>query len=166
MLDHGVKVSHLDGHQHLHMLPGVRATVGYLAKRFGIKGVRHPKEPVRRYMFRNLAGFGRLVELLALNSFCAATRADVGIAPDVFVGFFWGGGLNEDRLLQLLKGLPRSGTVELMCHPGIYDPTSKYDHWKYEWQRELDALKSHVVRDFLQEIGVRLISYADLVHQD
>jgi chitin disaccharide deacetylase len=166
VVDHGVKVSHLDGHQHLHMLPGIRASVGALAKRFGIKAIRHPQEAVRRYMFSAPVSIGRLLQLLALNSFCAAANKDGAIAPDAFMGFYWGGRLNEERLLQLLRGLPRVGTCELMCHPGIDDPSSEYGHWKYGWQTELDALKSPAVREYLQKQGIRLMSYAELVEED
>ena len=40
--DAGIAVSHLDGHQHVHVLPGIAAIVADLAAAHGITAVRYP----------------------------------------------------------------------------------------------------------------------------
>ena len=164
-LDHGIAISHLDGHQHIHMLPGVRRIVGELAKRYAISSIRLPRERLQPYMLREKQGMGRLIQLLALNTFCALAKKTDARRPDRFAGFFFGGNLTEENLMKVLQHLPANGVCELMCHPGLHDADSRYRHWGYPWQSELDALTSPNVKAFLQSRGIELIPYSALTHQ-
>lgn len=164
VMDHGIAISHLDGHQHIHMLPGIRRIVGELARQYGIPSIRYPRERLRPYMLLERHGIGRLIQLLALNTFCTIARTADSRRPDAFVGFFFGGNLTEENLIKVLKHLPSSGVCELMCHPGLYDADSPYKHWGYPWQSELEALTSKNVKTLLQNRGVELISYSALTH--
>jgi predicted glycoside hydrolase/deacetylase ChbG (UPF0249 family) len=164
VLRSGVRASHLDGHQHVHMLPGVRRVAGRLAAKYGIRAIRWPKEAPRQYMFREVGAAGRLLQLFALNAFCAAADIRGARRPDHFVGFFYGGRLTRPNLMRILEALPSAGTCELMCHPGRQDAGSTRAHWQYRWQDELDALTDAGVADWLREQRVELVSYAGLVH--
>lgn len=163
VLDHGIKVSHLDGHQHIHMMPAVRDRVGALAKRYAIPAIRNPSERIAPYMLKEKTGIARLLQLAGLNIFCAMASTTGTMAPDRFFGFFFGGNLTQENLLKILGNLPAAGTFELMCHPGTRDGRTQYNHWGYHWQEELDALTSQETKVFLQRAGVELISYADLI---
>lgn len=163
-IDHGIAISHLDGHQHIHMLPGIRRIVGELAQQYAIPSIRYPKERLHPYMLLERNGIGRLVQLLALNTFCTIARTADALRPDTFVGFFFGGNLTEENLIKILKHLPANGICELMCHPGLHDADSRYQHWGYPWQGELDALTSPNVKMLLQSSGVELIPYSALAH--
>ena len=160
--DYSMTISHLDGHQHIHMLPGIRRIVGDLAEQYAIPSIRYPMEPLRPYMLRATQGLGRLIQLVALNSFCLTARTAYAKRPDTFAGFFFGGNLTEENLITVLKNLPASGVCEIMCHPGLEDQGSRYKHWAYSWQNELDALTSATVKLFLQERGITLIPYSAL----
>jgi hopanoid biosynthesis associated protein HpnK len=162
VLDNGIKVSHLDGHQHIHMLPAVRDRVGALARKYSIPAIRYPSERIGLYMLREKLGAGRLLQLVGLNVFCAMARTSGAAAPNRFFGFFFGGNLTRENLLQILARLPAAGTCELMCHPGVWDSHSRYSHWGYSWQAELDALTSREVKDHLRAAGIELISYTGL----
>jgi len=162
ILDYGIRVSHLDSHQHIHMLPGIRKIVGELANKYSISAVRYPKESLMPYMLKENGGIGRLAQLLSLNMFCMIARTPAIQQPDCFFGFFYGGGLTKDRLQKILQRLCPDGTSEIMCHPGVYDDTCQYNHWGYHWQDELDALTDREIREFINSRGVELISYADL----
>lgn len=159
---HGLRVSHLDGHQHVHMMPGVRAVVGALAAKYGIPAVRYPREAIRTWMLHERGGTGRLMQQLALNVFCALADTTEAARPDHFVGFFYGGRLSKANLMRILAALPPSGLCELMCHPGHADASGRYAHWGYRWQDELDALTDPGVARWLRERGVELVSYAAL----
>jgi predicted glycoside hydrolase/deacetylase ChbG (UPF0249 family) len=50
----GIVPSHIDGHQHVHVLPGIARVVADLAAEHGIRAVRYPAERVRGYMLRSL----------------------------------------------------------------------------------------------------------------
>jgi hopanoid biosynthesis associated protein HpnK len=159
----GAAISHLDGHQHVHMLPGVVRIVAELAREHGIPAVRVPAERPRLYMLRDRRRARRLLEQLALSTAC--TLAPVKALKRVrhFVGFHFGGRLNERNLLTVLEHLPKQGTVELMCHPGYDDPESPYARWQYGWRAELEALSSERIRRWLDDHAVRLVSYRELV---
>jgi len=163
LVEHGVRISHLDGHQHLHMAPGIRSVVGELARKWRVPAIRYPAESVRPYMVKDPRHWGRVVELLVLNSFCRRAPADDAVRPDHFVGFYFGGRLSKRNLLTALARLPSRGTCELMCHPGLSDPESPYLSWNYHWQEEHDALTDPDVAGFLRDRGVALISYRDLL---
>lgn len=158
----GLPISHLDGHQHVHVLPGVAPIVAELARTHGIGAVRHPAERLRWYMLREAATPRRLIEQQVLNLVCARSPLGALRRTDAFVGFHFGGRLTEANLLKLLRNLPEHGIVELMCHPGLDDPGSAHGHWHYAWARELEALQSGRVRQWLDARGVRLVSYRSL----
>ncbi len=162
VLNNSIEISHLDSHQHIHMLPGIRRIVGELAKKYSIPSIRYPKERLKSYMLNEKHSLSRLVQLLALNTFCSVANTSGSKRPDYFFGFFFGGNVSEENLRKVLKNLPANGACELMCHPGDYDADCRYDHWEYRWQDELKALTNQGVKDLLERKGVKLISYADL----
>lgn len=138
VIEAGIVPSHLDTHKHTHLLPNVMRAVTRVARRFGIAWVR-----------RALFGW-------------QATSAGLK-TPDHFVGIRLTGHMEESSLLAALSKL-RPGVTELMCHPGLCDddlrraPTRLREHR----ERELEALTSGNVRDFLQRRGIELTSCRQL----
>ncbi|HEX6998271.1 MAG TPA: ChbG/HpnK family deacetylase [Gammaproteobacteria bacterium] len=161
-LDAGLAVSHLDGHQHVHVLPGVARVVVELARAYGIRAVRCPAERVRLFMLRGGARVRRIAEQLAVGAAAVLSPLQELKRVDAFVGFFHGGRLTEENLTALLAALPNGGTVELMCHPGRDDPGSAFNAWGYRWSAETAALTSPSVRGLLERRGIELISYRDV----
>lgn len=162
VLSAGLTPSHLDSHQHLHLLPGIWQTTCELARRFGIKAVRRPRERPQAWHRALGAGAGRLAQMTVLGAFCLQPVPEDLRAPDRFTGFAFGGGLDRERLLATLDHLPKHGGCELMCHPGHDDPASPYRHWGYQSARELAALTAPAVRDRIVARSIRLISFRDL----
>jgi predicted glycoside hydrolase/deacetylase ChbG (UPF0249 family) len=152
----GIAVTHLDGHQHVHVLPGVARIVAELAAAHGVRAVRYPAERVRAYMLR-LGHAKRVAEQAALGLFCAASPLKRLRRSDEFVGFYFGGRLDETNLVTVLAGLPSGGTVELMCHPGGDDMRANGD-WQYRWAEERDALVSPRIQKLVAERGMQLVS--------
>ncbi len=161
VLDHGLTPSHLDGHQHVHVLPGIARIVAELARTYGIRAVRYPAERLRRYMLKDLAGAKRVLEQLVLGGLSVLSPLRSLRHADGFVGFYFGGRLDERNLRTVLDHLPACRTVELMCHPGLDDPGSRYGHWNYAWAAETAALSSPQIKAMLDARGVRLIGYRD-----
>jgi hopanoid biosynthesis associated protein HpnK len=159
---HGVRPTHLDGHQHVHVLPGIARVVAELAREHGIGAVRLPIERPRGYMLKDLGNLKRVAEQIALGTFATLSPLKRLRRVDRFVGFYFGGRLNEQNLRTVLERLPARKTVELMCHPGFEDPASPYNHWHYGWAAETAALKSPRIRELIDAHGVRLIGYRDV----
>jgi len=160
----GIPVSHLDSHQHLHMLPQILNMTIRLARKYHIPAIRLPREPVRPYMLGGEGGLPRILQLLILNIFCSLGKNRISLRPDHFAGFRFGGNLDKKNLQRLLQSLPDSGICELMCHPGLDDPNSPYRHWGYHWQDELSALVDPEIADFLRQKGIGLVSYRQFGH--
>jgi predicted glycoside hydrolase/deacetylase ChbG (UPF0249 family) len=158
----GLAVSHVDGHQQVHVVPGVARVVAELAAAHGISAVRYPAERLRGYMLRHPRHARRVVEQAALGLFCAASPLRRLRRSDDFVGFYFGGRLDEANLAAVLADLPTVGrTVELMCHPGCEDMQPKGD-WAYAWAAERDALTSPRIRELVVARGLQLTSGASV----
>jgi predicted glycoside hydrolase/deacetylase ChbG (UPF0249 family) len=153
----GISISHLDGHQHAHVLPGVAGIVAALAAEHGIRAVRYPAERPRGYMLRDARYASRLAEQMALRVFCALSPLKRLRRSSDFVGFYFGGRLDEANLETVLEGLPSSGTIELMCHPG--DEDMQAGGWEYSWAAERAALTSPRIRELVAARGMQLISH-------
>lgn len=158
----GLEISHLDSHQHVHMLPGILKVAQDLGAKHGIAPMRLPRERVSPYMLSSPGGLSRIAQQLVLNHFCRRARQRFGPTTDRFAGFYYGGKLDTDALLRVVSSLPETGSCELMCHPGEDDPASEKLHWGYAWANELSALKNASVAAEIERRGIRLISYRNL----
>lgn len=164
----GVKITHLDSHQHLHVLPGIIDIVLDLAARFDIKALRIPAEP--RFFFGGYpCTAGRFVGRFGLSSLASLARIKAkrrGFSvPDHFFGMLAGGNMRQQFLLTILDRLP-DGASEIMVHPGDDDAAlGALYGWGYHWQEELAALTSPLTRQRLEAGGVKLISFGELGHE-
>jgi hopanoid biosynthesis associated protein HpnK len=162
VVNQGITVSHLDSHQHLHMLPKIRRICIELAKKYNIPAIRVPSERLRSYMLKMAKSASRVPQLLTLNGFSRFGKNMPLRRPDHFVGFFFGGNLHKENLQTLLQHLPLEGTCELMCHPGKTGAQATYGHWAYRWSDELNALTDPRIADVLRQKSIQLISYREL----
>ncbi len=161
-LDHGISLSHLDSHQHLHMLPGAFSLVFELAQKYQIPAIRLPKEAVTfASLFRERLP-KRSLQQAVLWGLCQQNARREISSPDHFRGFAVGGNLTREALLNILSNLPKHGITELMCHPGLGEQDSPYAQWHYNHAAELAALSCPEAGRILEKMGVRLISYHDL----
>lgn len=152
----GAKVDHLDGHQHLHALPGVAEIVRTLAREQNLP-IRKPLQPPRRRWMKKP---GALVKASLLGALSLVTLR--GLKGLDGIGTFEAGMLDEARLLELLREL-KDGDHELGCHPGEWPGTVEEDPaWTFGWEQEVAALTSARVRELIAERGVKLCTYAEL----
>ena len=161
----GIQPSHLDSHQHLHVLPGIGGLVLDLARRFSIRAIRIPAEPVA-FIGATPATVGRLAGrggLTMLANLFRQHAAAAGIrTSDHFYGMLAGGQLTEPAILAILRRLP-PGDSELMTHPGFADESlADAFRWDYQWDAERRALTAPAVRALLAERQIRLISFREL----
>ena len=161
----GVNITHIDSHQHTHVLPGINSLVLKLSNEYNIIRVRIPKEG---YLFTGgfQTGVGRLIGRSGL-SFCAdmaALRADsLGLRhPQHFYGMLAGGHLNAQLIANILCQLPE-GVSEIMTHPGLDSAAlGKAFSWQYHWREELDAYLDAGNKALLKELGIEPVSFAAL----
>ena len=164
VVNESVSISHIDSHQHIHMLPQILRISVELAQEYRIPAIRFPREIVRIEMLRGRGSVSRVLGMLILNLFCRLGRNAMAVRTDHFVGFFFGGNLHKKHLQKVLEQLPLNGTCELMCHPGLDDPNTRYGHWGYHWSDELNALLDQETVDIVRHKGIELISYRELTN--
>lgn len=170
--DAGIEPTHVDGHKHVHMLPGLFEIALRLAKKHGIGAIRLSLEEssLRTALAsgaKHRAGVvmrqgvqARGLKLLARDARELAERAGIATA-DYFCGIAQTGQLTRDGVVRLLKILPE-GTTELMCHPGYADEALGKSATRLQSSRqsEMEILTSTEVRNLVASQGIRLIDYA------
>ena len=160
----GLKFTHLDGHKHIHMLPGVLNIVLELAKRFGISRLRVSKtgwhHTLRSTKMQRAVGAAVLTVMADLQ--LGKVRRYGVDTPDYSEGVINSGGLDEKILLGILNALPL-GNGELFCHPGLTTNSwqARYK-WKYNWASELKALTSPAVKTLVKDLNIQLIHYDEI----
>jgi chitin disaccharide deacetylase len=171
--DAGVAPTHLDGHKHVHMLPGLFEIALRLAKRHGIGAVRVSHEASnlraalstgerRASVVLKQGVQARGLKLLARDARVQADRAGVS-TTDHFCGIAQTGELTKEGLARLLQSLPE-GTTELMCHPGYADEALRKTATRLQGSREkeVEILTDTKIRNLVASQGIRLIDYAFL----
>jgi len=158
----GLRLSHLDSHQHLHMFPPVFQIVTRLIRGMDRVWIRNSAGPWRKSPGVRM---GRWFQRLGLNLACLWARGlhnPPGLQmQDGIYGFEVSGSLIRSALEQILRKIP-DGLYELSCHPGEGDleTCAQYGHWGYRWAEELEALTAPETRWLLQEQGIALTSFA------
>ncbi|WP_378956323.1 ChbG/HpnK family deacetylase [Pelosinus sp. sgz500959] len=165
VVDSGIQITHLDSHQHMHIVPAIMDITIDIAKDFGIKAVRIPAES---HFFRG--GYPcppmRLIARSGLTMLAQLAKGKVKknklAMPEHFFGMLAGGNMQEEFLLTILKTLPH-GISEIMMHPGSDNELLNTIYpWNYHGQEELAAVTSAKVRHCLNENRINLISFRDL----
>lgn len=153
----GAQPDHLDGHQHLHLLPEVCAIVARIAEDERLP-VRWPRE---RPTVEWLRAPGAAAKSLLLSGLAFVPRHRPRRRLPA-LGVFASGGLDESRLLRTLDSLGE-GDHEIFCHAGedpVFVPQEPTG--RYRWSDELAALCSPRVRQHIEERGIRLTTYRAL----
>jgi predicted glycoside hydrolase/deacetylase ChbG (UPF0249 family) len=120
LLDHGLRPTHLNGHQYMEIIPAVSALIPALLEKFGIRLVRVAAEPSLGPLIcgRGLGIKGTV--LAAGQQFCAGRfrrrMARLAIAyPDAYYGAGLAGRVDLARLRAFLRR--RYGLAEICLHP-------------------------------------------------
>lgn len=138
VLDAGVQVSHVDGHKHLHQLPGVARVVARLAAEAGLSRVRCTADEA-------LAVRGRPLPAVA-SSLARRWMARRAAPRFDSAGLRWPERTFDVRTLlalpdgdgrvRYLEALEPRGVVEMFCHPGLYGEGPEDEEERFFTDRE------------------------------
>ena len=170
----GISPTHLDGHKHVHMLPGLFELALRLARSHGVGAIRiaHEASPLRSALSAGSEQAGKVLlkqgvqarglKLLARDAREMAERAGIA-AADYFCGIAQTGVMTRAGVERLLETLPE-GTTEFMCHPGYADEELRQSQTRLQAsrQQELEILTDTEIRKLVATRGIRLINYAFL----
>ena len=164
IMNTGLPVTHMDGHQHMHMWPHFYPIAKDLAKKYHISCMRVPDEDV-------LFGMkdGHIIRWAAKNGLSLLSRMH---RPDLkknhirtndhFFGMLYGGHLSPERFAEFILQT-KPGITEIMCHPSA-DTRAMEDtfHWGYHGEDELAGLLADINRELIEKKQISLISYRDV----
>ncbi|WP_329756075.1 ChbG/HpnK family deacetylase [Allisonella histaminiformans] len=164
IMNTGLLVTHMDGHQHMHMWPHFYPIARDLAKKYHISCMRVPDEDV-------LFGMkdGHIIRWAAKNGLSLLSRMHRSDLKknhirtnDHFFGMLYGGHLSPERFAKFILQT-RPGITEIMCHPSA-DTRAMEDtfHWGYHGEDELAGLLADINRELIEKKQISLISYRDV----
>lgn len=142
VLKSGLRVTHLNGHQHLHLLPRIFALVTRVAAEYGIGYVR---------IVDDRGGGPRRLSMALLSDLGRRARKP-GLTNDATIGVAAAGHLGG--IADLLDHV--EGVTELVTHPGV--AVSGYEEWSYAWDAETEALCDPALRDAIRARGIELVA--------
>lgn len=157
----GRALDHVSAHKHFHLHPLVASDLLAIGRRFGMKAVRVPVEPVAVLRRTDPNGSTRgpnVASPWARLLRARASNAGFKTADAVF-GLRWTGQMTADRLRGLLEHLP-DGLVEIYTHPATRNDFAGHAV-DYRYVDELAALTDPAVVDAARSCGRRLGGYAD-----
>ena len=166
-----IQPTHLDGHKHVQMLPGLFEIALRLAKKHRIRAIRvsHEESSLRAALSSGAEQKTSVVlkqgvqarglKLLARDARDMVDHAGL-VTTDYFCGIAQTGVLTLEGVERLLENLPE-GTTELMCHPGYADEELRRTGTRLQNSRqtELQILTDTRIRKLVASRGIRLISY-------
>ncbi len=159
----GLKLSHVDGHQHLHMIPIVLSALIGLSREFGIRAIRIPSEELRVALRLDGSDFlekGKLAFFFGMLRRSSKRRLEsAGIrCPERVYGLLQSGRMTEDYLLKLIPRI-RANRVEVYSHPTMDAHASSP---RGASRPQLEALMSGRVREALVQQGFRLATHFEM----
>ena len=161
----GLTITHVDSHQHLHVLPSVMRVVCSIAAEYGIGAIRLPIEgppyahvaPARKAQAAALKAMARLSKRYVTASGLTTS--------DYFSGMAVSGHLTAETLAAYVKNA-RPGLTEIVCHPGADNrPLGSEFDWGYDWEGETSALTSQAVGQVLVSSSAALTDWAGQTHE-
>jgi len=161
----GLRVTHLDSHQNLHLHPFLFPVAVALALQFRVSFVRAPRAddppgcpdapPLSRLRARFLALLGsrgrRLLDEAGLPE------------PPRVLGLAEAGHMTAARFANAVANLPE-GDYEVALHSGDEDDVTRARYlWGYDWRGEAEALESGAVAAALAARGIAAVSFGALI---
>jgi chitin disaccharide deacetylase len=167
LAERGIKIDHLDGHQHVHVFPAAIEVTACAAEEFGIPWIRIPEEPTPNEPLAK-AGSSYALEAATFSRLAASARAQMSKSSlkmtEHFRGLYLKGLLSLEFLEQVFQSLP-PGLTELMVHPGKAPGESASGSFSAfsnaEREKELAVLKSSGFQLLLKKHSVQLTSFPE-----
>jgi len=164
ILSEGLKITHLDSHEHVHMFPAVLDAIVSLAAQFGIKYIRLPLESPR--MLLKDPYFKDIIRYSALRPLAARARGIIkgaGLSSnEFFLGHVHSGRLNEEILSYMALNV-KEGVTELVAHPAVLSRVLLEESpWHVNGAKEMKSLMGDTWKSLLAASGITVLPHSKL----
>mmetsp|Transcript_7245 Transcript_7245/g.13740 ORF Transcript_7245/g.13740 Transcript_7245/m.13740 type:complete len:338 (+) Transcript_7245:2-1015(+) len=154
--------SHIDGHNHVHVIPAVARVLAKVMAEVGVKWTRMPRENLASVVWASEAQKGFYERVCQCSGESAGIFRGCGVqTTQGFVGFR---SVSEPQhILAGLNDLPADiSLAEFMVHPGF--PSASGDEFSRSSDRlaELNCLTSATTKQLVQTLCVKLVAFSDL----
>jgi predicted glycoside hydrolase/deacetylase ChbG (UPF0249 family) len=169
--DGGLRPTHADSHQHVHMNPAIFAVLESLLPRFGIDRIRFSRESFSWFALgRDFPSVMRRLNPAKWAMLRVRARSIIPrlLANDEFFGVMYSGLMSKTALHRIASKISRRKAVEISLHPGfpvpqgtkVY-PSAAYNKFIASPARQLehDLLVDPEVAEFFKSRGLTLRSY-------
>ena len=159
----GLALTHVDSHQHMHMLPGIIDVALDVAQSVHLDAMRISHTP----LFTGFSGsVGQLVGRLGLFTLAELSQWKANRrhfrTPEHFAGIVAGEAVHEGHFKDIVNHL-QPGTTEVMMHPGTDNQVLIKDcAWNHDFEAELGSIISPDIQDMLEKKHVKIVNYRDL----
>lgn len=151
MIEHGIRPTHLDSHQHVHMMSPIWPVCVRLAAEFSIRRIRAPATPDRAIAKQSVAGkiLQRMSEI--------RRRINPATLPCIGIAF---AGHNTSEILTRELEHSRGRDIELVAHPAFDTPSlrERYGAWQFDWETERGALLGAELGETCARLGYTIRS--------
>jgi chitin disaccharide deacetylase len=169
--DGGLRPTHADSHQHVHMNPAIFAVLESLLPRFGIDRIRFTRESFSWFALGR--DFPSVIRRMNPAKWAILLVRARSITPrllvnDEFFGVMYSGLMSKPAFQQVVSRIPRTKAVEISLHPGfsvpqgakVY-PSAAYNRFIASPARQLehDLLVDPEASGSLRSRGLTLRSY-------
>lgn len=143
----GLRLDHVNTHQHVHLLPPIATVVVEEAARAGIAHMRAPSSATTTPQ-------AVVIRRWRDNLVRKAARHGL-VTNDAFVGLDGAGNLDLRTVIKGVDTHRQAGLLEVNCHPGLPSTADRNRYqWDYRWEDELAMLTSSVLQCALTRPGV------------
>lgn len=165
IMGQGLTVTHLDSHEHVHMLPQIWDIAVELCSEFSIPYIRIPMERLPAY--GPGANVKDAVRSRALRFFSKSVHKRLSgtsiYSNDAFLGHVHSGKLNGE-VLSFMADNMAEGITELAVHPADNSPELFNElPWYRNGPDEMKALMSEKWKDKLNELGVITATHSEAI---
>jgi chitin disaccharide deacetylase len=170
-LDCGLKPTHADSHQHVHMSPPIFDVLQEVLPRFGIDRLRFSRERFWTGVFG--AEFLPIVKRLNPAKWALIRWRSAQITPhlaanDELFGVLYSGVISKAAMLAVIEDAGLDRSIEICIHPGFPAPSGVQHYTQHEYnafissilrKREHDVLVDADVQAAIRRRGLKLRSY-------
>jgi chitin disaccharide deacetylase len=123
--DWGLRPTHADSHQHVHMNPAIFALVQDLLPRYGVTRLRFCREPLP--LFPSMQDLLALLRRLNPAKWALLRWRATQVRPRLatnedFFGILYSGAMSRNVLMAIVSAMSRERSVEICIHPGFPAP--------------------------------------------